>query len=475
MQKRATDVVVIGAGPNGLTAAAELAGAGLTVEVHEAKGTIGGGARTEELTLPGFLHDPCAAAHPFGAGSPAFAALGLERHGLEWVHPALPMVHPFPDGTAAVLSRDVNETAASLGARDAAQYRRLVRPFAGRWEDLAPDVLRAQWDGLPGQPVLFGRFAALAGLPVRALVRRFQTDKARGLFAGVAAHLVAPLGGLTTAGGALLFLLAGHDVGWPFARGGSQAVSDALAAVLTERGGTIRTGSEITALEQLPPARAYVFDTSPTALARITGLKDADRFVRYGPAAFKIDYALDGPVPWSAPQAALAGTVHLGPTLGEIGTSLTDVAGGRAPEVPYVLTTQPSAFDPSRAPRGQHVFWAYCHVPNGWTGDATPAIERQLERFAPGFTDRVLARAVAGPAELAARNPNYVGGDIGCGSAAGLRSLIRPRLRRVPYATSDPAVFLCSAATPPGPGVHGMSGHHAARAVLARLRRQERG
>ncbi|MDI5967172.1 NAD(P)/FAD-dependent oxidoreductase [Streptomyces sp. SL13] len=472
---RATDVVVIGAGPNGLTAAVELAGAGLGVEVYEAARTVGGGARTEELTLPGFRHDPCSTAHPFGAGSPVFNSLPLAAHGLEWVHPDLPMAHPFPDGTAAVLSRDVNETAASFGARDAALYRRLVRPFTGRWSELAVDLLRPQWSGLPRHPALYARFGTVAGLPVRALAHRFQADKARGLFAGAAAHLVGPLGGLVTAGGALAFLLAGHDVGWPFARGGSQAVSDALAAVLTERGGVIRTGVTVTSLAQLPPARAYVFDTSPTALARIAGVRGADRGVRYGPAAFKIDYALDGPVPWTAPQAARAGTVHLGATFEEVGASLKAVTEGRPADVPFVLTAQPSAFDPSRAPEGKHVFWAYCHVPNGWSGDATGALERQIERFAPGFTDRVLARAVSGPAELAARNANYVGGDIACGSAAGLRALIRPKLRRVPYTTSDPAVFLCSAATPPGPGVHGMSGHHAARAVLARLRAGDAG
>ncbi len=462
---------MIGAGPNGLTAAVELAGAGLSVQVYEAAETVGGGARTEELTLPGFRHDPCSTAHPFGAGSPAFNALPLAEYGLEWVHPELPMAHPFPDGTAAVLARGVAETMESLGARDGVAYRRLVAPFTGRWDDLARDVLRPQWSGPPASPLLHARFGAIGGLPVSMLVRRFQGAKAKGLFAGAAAHLVGPLGGLVTGGGALTFLLAGHAVGWPFARGGSQAISDALAGLLGDRGGAIRTGFTVKSLAELPPARAYVFDTSPTALARIAGLKGAYQGFRYGPAAFKIDYALDGPVPWTAPQAARAGTVHLGPTFGEIGSAMKAVGNGKAAEVPFVLTAQPSAADPSRAPQGKHVFWAYCHVPNGWRGDATAAIERQLERFAPGFTDRVLARAVSGPAELAARNANYVGGDIGCGSAAGLRAVVRPRLRRVPYATSDPSVFLCSSATPPGPGVHGMAGFHAARAVLKSLGR----
>jgi phytoene dehydrogenase-like protein len=465
------DALVVGAGPNGLTAAVELARAGLTVEVYEAGETVGGGARTAELTLPGFRHDPCSTAHPFGAGSPVFNALPLAAHGLEWVHPAASMAHPFPGGTAAMLARTVGETAGSLGPRDAGTYRRMIAPFVGRWEELAVDVLRTQWSGPPRHPLLFARFGMLAGLPVSVLARRFKDERARGLFAGAAAHLGGPLTGPLTAGGALMVLRAGHAGGWPFARGGSQAISDALAGLLAELGGTIHTGVTVTSPAQLPPARAYVFDTSPTALARIAGLRGAYRGYRYGPADFKIDYALDGPVPWAAPQVARAGTVHLGPSYGEIGAALNAANHGRVCDVPFVLAAQPSLFDATRAPEGKHVFWAYAHVPNGWQGDLTEAIERQIERFAPGFTDRVLARAISGPAELAAHNANYVGGDHACGSAAGLRAVIRPALRRVPYATADPTVFLCSQATPPGPGVHGMAGFHAARAVLARLGR----
>ncbi|MEU3350824.1 NAD(P)/FAD-dependent oxidoreductase [Streptomyces sp. NPDC037389] len=464
------DAVVVGAGPNGLTAAVELARRGLAVEVFEAADAIGGGTRTEELTLPGFRHDPCSAVHPLAVRSPAFADMPLDLHGLEWIHPELPLAHPFPDGTAAVLSRRVGETAASLGPRDAGRYRRLVAPFHGRWDTVAADFLRTQWDGLPRDPVTYARFGLVAAQSAGLLARtRFHDEKARGLFAGLAAHGIAPLSGFGTGGMALLFALAAHECGWPVPRGGSQSIADALGSYLRELGGVIHTGFEVKHLDDLPPARAFVFDTSPTALARIAGLGDAYRNFRYGPSVFKIDYALDGPVPWTAEAARRAGTVHVGPTFGEIGEALRAAVEGDDPSVPFLITAQPSIVDPTRAPEGKHTFWVYGHVPNGWEGDATEVIERQIERFAPGFRDRVLARATAGPPELAARNANYVGGDIATGSVAGLRLLLRPRLARVPYATAHPAVFLCSSATPPGPGVHGMSGHHAARAVWRRL------
>ncbi|WP_405997730.1 phytoene desaturase family protein [Streptomyces sp. NBC_00829] len=465
------DAVVVGAGPNGLTAAVELARRGFSVAVFEAMDTVGGGARTEELTLPGFRHDPCSAVHPLGVGSPAFAAMPLARHGLEWLHPELPLAHPFPDGTAAVLSRSVGESAMSLGAIDAGAYRRLVAPFLGHWDTLAADFLRTPWDGLPRDPYRLGRFGLTALQPAAWISRRFEGERARGLLAGLAAHAIAPTSSVATAGVALCFALAAHEVGWPIPRGGSQAISDALASYLLEQGGAIHTGAEVRRLDELPPARAYIFDTSPTALARIAGLGQAYQHYRYGPSAFKIDYALSGPVPWTAKEARVAGTVHIGPTAGEIDAALRAAVTGRDPEVPFLITAQPSVLDPSRAPAGKHVLWAYGHVPAGWDGDATEVIERQLERFAPGFRDLVLARAVAGPPQLARRNANYVGGDIACGAFAGLQTLIRPRLARVPYATAHPAVFICSAATPPGPGVHGMSGHHAAKAVWRSLRR----
>ncbi|MFJ2937019.1 phytoene desaturase family protein [Streptomyces sp. NPDC087219] len=464
------DAVVVGAGPNGLTAAVELARRGFSVAVFEAKPTVGGGARTEELTLPGFRHDPCSAVHPLGAGSPVFGTMPLKRYGLEWLHPELPMAHPWDDGTAAVLARSVAETAASFGPRDAGAYRRLVAPFAGKWDTLARDFMQLPLTALPRDPVTLARFG-LAGLPPATwLMRRFQDEKARGLFAGLVAHVMAPLGGFATGAVGLVFALAAHAGGWPVPRGGSQSISDALTAYLKDLGGAVHTDFEVKRLDDLPPARAYVFDTSPTALARIAGFGSHYDHYRYGAAAFKIDYALDGPVPWTAEAARRAGTVQIGPTAGEIDSALHQASSGTAPDVPFLITAQPSVVDASRAPEGKQVFWAYGHVPNGWQGDLTAAIERQIERFAPGFRDRVLARATAGPPQLAERNANYVGGDIACGAARGLQLVLRPTLSLRPYATPHPAVFLCSSATPPGPGVHGMSGHNAAKAVWRLLR-----
>lgn len=465
------DAVIVGAGPNGLTAAVELARRGFSVAVFEAKDTVGGGARTEELTLPGFRHDPCSAAHPLGINSPVFRTMPLDRYGLDWLQPQLPMAHPFPDGSAAVLSRSVAETAASFGPRDAGAYRRLIEPFISKWDTVLQDFMALPSTALPQDPVTLARFG-LAGLPPSTwLMRRFRDDRARALFSGLVAHVIAPLGGIATGGVGMVFALAAHARGWPVARGGSQSISDALTAYLKDLGGEVHTDYEVKRLDDLPPARAYIFDTSPTALARIAGLGRSYERYRYGASVFKIDYALDGPVPWTAKEAREAGTVQVGGSSTEIGAALNAASReNRAPDAPFLITVQPSLVDPSRAPAGKQVFWAYGHVPNSWEGDLTDAIERQLERFAPGFRDRVLARATAGPAAMAARNANYVGGDIACGAASGLQLLLRPKPSLFPYHTAHPAVFICSSATPPGPGVHGMSGHNAAKAVWRKLR-----
>jgi phytoene dehydrogenase-like protein len=466
------DAVVVGAGPNGLTAAITLASQGLGVRVYEAAATVGGGARTEALTLPGFRHDPCSAVHPLGIGSPVLTRLPLRRHGLRWLHPPVPLAHPFPDGSAAVLDRSVRETVASLG-EDARAYRRLVAPFHGRWDQLAGDLLRPQLGGRPAHPLRLALFGLRSALPAAALASTvFRGERARALLAGLAGHGMAPLTSPASAAFGLLLAIAGHEVGWPVAAGGSQAISNALAAHLTELGGEIVTGYQVRSWQDLPNARAVLFDTAPQALARIAGRELPSGYARRlarrrrGPGVFKIDYALAGPMPWIARAARRAGTVHLGPAYGDIAAALRAVAHGAAPDPPFLIAAQPCVADPSRAPAGRHVLWVYGHVPNGWTGDATAATERHLDRFAPGFRDLVLARAVAGPAQVEARNANYAGGDIGCGSFGGLHGVAR--LRQVPYATPNPAIYLCSAATPPGPGVHGACGYHAARSVLER-------
>lgn len=469
------DAVITGAGPNGLTAAIVLARAGLSVLVREAGPAPGGGVRSAELTLPGFRHDPCSAVHPLAAGSPVFRSMPLDQHGLTWVRPGIPLAQTLADGTAAVISHDLAETASGLG-RDSGRYRRLVAPFVGQWDRLAADVLRPQTAGPPRNALLMARFGARAASPASLLVRCFRDQAARTLLAGLAAHVLAPLGSPLTSGTAMMFALAAHEVSWPFPRGGAQALADALAGYLTELGGVIEFNQPVRSMAELPAARAYLFDVAPDALARIAGshlprrwLRRLDRY-RYGPGAFKVDYALDGPVPWLARECRSAGTVHVAGGVTEIGRSLQAANHGRVPDPPFLITSQPTVFDTTRAPTGKHVFWVYAHVPNGWHGDMVPAIERQLERFAPGFTDRVLARHVAAPAQIEAHNPNNVGGNILVGRCDGLHGVLRPALfSRVPYATANPLIFLCSSATPPGPGVHGMCGYHAARAVLRRV------
>jgi phytoene dehydrogenase-like protein len=467
------DAVVVGAGPNGLAAAAVMARAGLSVRVYEAAHTAGGGSRTAELTLPGFRHDPCSAVHPLAIGSPVFTTLELGRHGLEWLQPEIPMAHPFPDGTAGLLARSVDESAASLGPDEAA-YRLLMEPLAGRWGELAGDILRPPWAAWPEHPLRLAQFGLRAAVPASLLDRIFRGERAPALLAGMTAHAMAPLTAPTGTAVALVFAVAAHSSGWPVPRGGSQSIVDALVADLFEHGGRVVLDHEVHDLTEIPSARVYLLDVSPTALARIAGDRLPDRYrsrlarYRYGPGVYKIDYALDEPVPWTSPACRRAGTVHLAATYGEVRAALSDVHAGRVPDPPFLITAQPTLVDPSRAPAGGHTFWVYAHVPSGYAGDLTAAVERQIERFAPGFRDIVHARHVTRPPDLEAANPNYVGGDIACGSAAGLRLVARPRLAATPYATPDPSVYLCSSATPPGPGVHGMSGYHAARVALGR-------
>ncbi len=467
------DAVVVGAGPNGLAAAVALAREGLRVVVLEAAPTIGGGARTEELTLPGFQHDVCSAVHPLGIGSPFLRRLPLADHGLEWIHPEIPLAHPLENGSAAALERSIDATAAGL-EEDGAAWGALFRPLADHWDALAEDALAPlHWPRRPG-PLL--RLAAGAARSSESLAHaRFAEEPARALFAGIAAHGLLPLSRRPTAAVALLLGAAAHAVGWPAARGGAGRLSAALATLLTSLGGEILTGREVTSLAELPPARAVLLDVTPWQLLRMAGPHLSPRYrrklaaFRYGPGVYKLDLALDGPIPWRAEACRRAGTVHVGGTLQEISAAERDVREGRAAERPFVLVAQPTLFDPARAPAGKHVAWAYCHVPNGWAGDESGAIEARIEVFAPGFRERILARSARGPRELEAHNANCVGGDIAGGLMDLRQSFARPLSPVEPYATELEGVYLCSASTPPGPGVHGMCGYHAARAALRTL------
>lgn len=466
--------IVVGSGPNGLAAAVALAQKGVKVTVLEAKSTIGGGARTAELTLPGFRHDICSAIHPLGIGSPFFRALPLAQHGLRWIEPEIAMAHPFDDGSAAVLRRSLVETARGFG-RDANAYRRLMAPLAEGWSDLAPAIL-GPLTRFPRHPFLLARFGLSALQSARHLARSvFEEEKTRALFGGLAAHANVRLEAPFTASFGLVLGAAAHAAGWPVAAGGSQAIADALASYLCSLGGEVLTDRPVSSTADLPAADITLFDLTPRQVASIAGPRLDERYrrglerFRYGSAVFKIDYALDGPIPWRADECRRAGTVHIGGTLDEIVSAEDDVARGRVPERPYMIVAQQSLCDPSRAPEGKHTGWAYCHVPNGCTEDTTARIEAQIERFAPGFRDIVLARHVTSPSGLEAYNANYIGGDIGAGAYDGLQMFARPSLRFSPYTTSDPRMFICSASTPPGAGVHGMCGYMAAQAALHRL------
>jgi phytoene dehydrogenase-like protein len=433
------------------------------VLVLEGSETIGGGARTAELTLPGFLHDTCSAIHPLGLGSPFFRTLPLQKYGLEWIQPEFPAAHPLDDSTAVVLNRDF--------ASASQEWLKTFKPLADNWKALTDDFLGPMLRP-PKHPILMARFGMRALRSAENLVRGW-TERDGALFAGLAAHSFLPLNEMPSAAFGIVLGLLAHAVGWPMPRGGSQQISNALAAHFRSLGGEIRTSTPVHNLHQLPPARAYLLDITPRQFIKIASVKLPSSYhhYRYGPGIFKIDYALNAPIPWRASDCARAGTIHLGGTFSEIAQAERQVWEGKLPKRPFVLLAQQSLFDPTRAPAGKHVAWAYCHVPNSSTADASALIDAQIERFAPGFRDRILARATKNCAEMEKYNPNYVGGDIN-GGAATLRQLIaRPIFSPNPYSTPIPGVFLCSASTPPGGGVHGMCGYHAANAALPQIGR----
>jgi phytoene dehydrogenase-like protein len=465
------DAIVVGSGPNGLAAAITLARAGCSVLVYEANATIGGGARSAELTLPGFLHDVCSAVHPLAAGSPFFKTLPLERFGLEWIEPEIPLAHPLDNGSAACLCKDIDVTAEQLH-EDSGAYRRLMKPLARNWQKLAAELLQPMLH-LPRHPFAMARFGIPAICPATLLAKFFfKHEPARALFGGIAAHSFLPLEAPVSSAFALVLGIAGHAVGWPIPRGGAQQIANALANHLRELGGRIELNQRVESLNDLPKSRAVLLDVSVWEFLQLAAeqLPPAYRHrlecFRHGPGVFKIDYALSEPIPWKAEPCRRAGTIHLGGTIDEIAAAERHVSEGKVPERPFVLVAQQSLFDETRAPHGRHTLWVYCHVPFDCRLDVSHQIESQIERFAPGFRDCILGCHKMGPADLERSNPNLTGGDIN-GGAANLTQLIaRPILSPTPYRTALPGVYLCSASTPPGGGVHGMCGYHAARAAL---------
>lgn len=468
---QAYDAVVVGSGPNGLAAAITLARAGERVLVMEGRSTIGGGMRSAELTEAGFRHDICSAVHPLGLASPFFRQLNLARHGVTWIHPPLPFAHPLDGQPAVLLDRNLDRMGETLGVYDGAQWRRLFGPQVKAWPRLAP-MLLAPWP-IPKYPLELARFGLGALWPAQFLASVwFGGERAKAFFSGLVAHSIQPLSWPLTASFGMVLGLLAHAVGWPIPRGGTQVLADAMAAYLRELGGEIVTDQWVNRLDELPGARTYLLDVTPRQFVEMAGDKLPARYrhqlltYRYGPGVCKVDYALSAPVPWRDPNCALAGTVHLGGTMAEIARAEAAVWKGEHSAHPFVLLAQPSLFDDTRAPAGKHTLWAYCHVPHGSFRDMSDVIEAQIERFAPGFRDCIIAKHVYTANDMAAYNPNYVGGDINGGVQNWRQLWTRPVLRRNPYSTPLPNVFLCSSSTPPGGGVHGMAGYHAARAAL---------
>lgn len=466
--------MVVGSGPNGLAAAIVLAQAGLEVEVFEAEPQPGGGARTMELTLPGFHHDFGSAVHPMGVGSPFFSSLPLQEHGLEWIHFPAPLAHPLDDGTAVMLERDLGDAVREL-REDGGAWQRLVRPFVEHWPEFAPQVLRPMLS-VPRNPLLLAKFG-IQGLPSATFLgnRLFRSERTKAMFAGLAAHSMIALNEPLTASFGMIFGVTAHAVGWPIPRGGSQSITTALIRYLETLGGVVRTSSRVDSLDSLGNFAVALCDVTPRQLLQLAGNRFTPAYqrllkrYRYGAGVFKVDYALSSPIPWKAPECARAATVHIGGTLQEVAESEYDARHGHHSERPFILLAQPTLQDPGRAPAGKHIAWAYCHVPHASTVDMLPRLEAQIERFAPGFKDCVLARNVLRPADLEARDANLIGGDIGGGVADWRQLIFRPTWRE--YSTPAPDVFICSSSTPPGGGVHGMCGYNAATVALKQLRK----
>lgn len=469
MAKKEFDAVIVGSGPNGLAAAITMQRAGLSVLLLEEKNTIGGGLRTKELTLPGFKHDVCSAIHPLAAGSPFFQQLPLHEFGLEYIYPNLAAAHPFDNGTAAKLTRSLEETAHSLG-KDEKQYIKLIRPLLEDWPVLGPDVLGPLQ--FPKHPIALARFGLNAITSASFLSKRFATKEAKGLWGGMAAHSIQPLSNIASSAIGLVLLATGHLRGWPVPKGGSQSIANALAAYFVSLGGKILTNFQVQYIDQLPTSDAVLFDVTPKQLLQITGQRFSSLYkwqlnrYRYGMGVFKIDWALDEPIPFTAEVCRQAGTIHLGNTFAEIASSELETSKGHIAKKPFVLLAQQSLFDASRAPTGKHTAWAYCHVPNGSQGDMTEAIEKQVERFAPGFRERILAKHTMNTFQMQEYNPNYIGGDINGGVIDITQLYTRPAIKFSPYRTSAKGIYICSSSTPPGGGVHGMCGYHAAKRAL---------